>query len=86
MRLINRVGKYKLYDKVDKCYVTIAEIADLINRGENIKVVSGISGLDVTYLIKLQVLVHNEKQKLKLGRFNVSRESSNEATPSSNTV
>ena len=61
VRVIRRFQNRKLYDTVQSCYVTLPEIADLFNLGQNIKVVDHKTKQDITYNPQIQVLFSQEK-------------------------
>lgn len=62
MRLIKRYPNRKLYDTVDKRYVTLNDIARLIRDGEEIQVEDHTSGEDLTALTLTQIIVEQEKR------------------------
>ena len=63
MRLIKRYPNRKLYDTTTKRYVTLKELARLVQNGETIKVVDFRNGQDITSKVLAQVLVVEEKTR-----------------------
>jgi polyhydroxyalkanoate synthesis repressor PhaR len=61
--LIKRYPNRKLYDTVEKQYVTLDGINDLIRQGEEIKVIDNVTGEDLTAVILSQVILDNEKKR-----------------------
>jgi polyhydroxyalkanoate synthesis repressor PhaR len=61
MVLIKRYANRKLYDCDKKKYVTLKEIFESINHGEQIRVIDHLSGEDLTTQIMAQIV---QKQKL----------------------
>jgi polyhydroxyalkanoate synthesis repressor PhaR len=61
MTLIKRYPNRKLYDTAARRYVTLAEIANLIQRGVEVQVVDYASGEDLTARILSQVIFEQEK-------------------------
>lgn len=61
MTLIKRYSNRKLYDTEARQYVKIEEIAAMIRRGENVRVVDHVHGTDLTTAILLQVILEQEK-------------------------
>ncbi|MEM1042588.1 MAG: polyhydroxyalkanoate synthesis regulator DNA-binding domain-containing protein [Bacteroidota bacterium] len=55
-RLIKRYGSRKLYDTGDSRYISMQEVAGLIQSGEQIEVVDNKSGEDVTVPVLTQVI------------------------------
>lgn len=63
IRVIKKYQNRKLYDTKDSCYITLDEIAKLIQKGEDITVVENRTKNDVTSIILTQILVDQEKSK-----------------------
>lgn len=62
-RVIKKYQNRKLYDMKDSCYVTLADIAEMIRRSEEITVIDNETKDDVTVLILTQILYDQEKTK-----------------------
>ncbi len=60
MKLIKRYANRKLYDTSKSCYVTISNIAEMVQNGEEVKIVDNDSGEDITGIIMARVLVKLE--------------------------
>jgi polyhydroxyalkanoate synthesis repressor PhaR len=63
MRVIKRYPNRKLYDTVEKEYITLKGIARLIQAGEEIHVVDNATGEDLTAVILTQVISDLEKEQ-----------------------
>lgn len=62
MPLIKRYPNRKLYDTETKRYINLDEIADLIRKGSDIRVVDNATGEDLTALTLTQVILEQEKK------------------------
>lgn len=62
MPVIKRYANRKLYDTGSGIYVTLEDIAAMVQRGEDVEVVDHTSGFDITTLILLQVVLAQEKR------------------------
>ncbi len=62
MPLIKRYSNRKLYDVDASVYVTLEDIAEMVRRGDEIKVVDYASGSDLTALTLTQVIFDQEKK------------------------
>ena len=60
-RIVKKYQNRKLYDTKDSCYITLDDIAKMIKRGEEVKVVDNKTKGDVTSIILTQILVEQEK-------------------------
>jgi len=60
---IKKYSNRRLYDSLNKRYVTHEDIATLIRKGSEIKVIDSQSGEDITKLILIQVILESEKNK-----------------------
>jgi len=65
-RIIKRYTNRKLYDKQESRYVTLEEIARLVRRGEDLKVVDNESDEDLTAVTLAQIILEEEKRKTHL--------------------
>ncbi|HWQ83068.1 MAG TPA: polyhydroxyalkanoate synthesis regulator DNA-binding domain-containing protein [Anaerolineales bacterium] len=63
MPLIKRYPNRKLYDTVARRYITLEEIAKLVQGGEDVKVIDHASGMDLTELTLSQVVYELQKKK-----------------------
>ncbi len=59
---IKRYNNRKLYDTINRCYVTLEDIADYIAKGNTVRVVDHESGQDLTTVILAQVIVDQERR------------------------
>jgi polyhydroxyalkanoate synthesis repressor PhaR len=60
---IKRYSNRKLYDMSRSRYITLAELGELIRRGENIVVIDNDTKADLTEMTLTQVLMAQQKQK-----------------------
>ena len=61
VRIIKKYQNRKLYDTKDSCYITLDDIASLIRKGEEVRVIDNKTKGDVTSVILTQILVDQEK-------------------------
>ncbi|MBF0298430.1 MAG: polyhydroxyalkanoate synthesis regulator DNA-binding domain-containing protein [Oligoflexia bacterium] len=65
VRIIKRYQNRKLYDTHQSCYVTLAEIFQIIREGNEIQVIDNKSKNDITYMTQIQILFDQEKKAEK---------------------
>jgi polyhydroxyalkanoate synthesis repressor PhaR len=63
MRTIKRYPNRKLYDTVEKQYITLDGIAEFIRTGQDIQVTDYASGEDLTTLTLSQIILEQEKKQ-----------------------
>lgn len=63
MRVIKRYPNRKLYDKQEKKYITLDQIAELIRDGYDIQVIDHSTGEDLTALTLSQIIFEQEKRQ-----------------------
>jgi polyhydroxyalkanoate synthesis repressor PhaR len=63
MPLIKRYPNRKLYDTEAKQYITLEEIAEVIRRGGQVRVVDHATGEDLTTVTLTQVILEQEKRR-----------------------
>ncbi len=61
-RLIKRYENRKLYDTEASAYVSLADIATLVRRGETVEVVDKATGKDLTTQILTQIILEEGKR------------------------
>ncbi len=59
-RLIKKYPNRRLYDTVSSCYITLADVRDLVLGQEVFQVVDAKSGEDITRSILLQIILEEE--------------------------
>lgn len=64
---IKRYANRKLYDPRQSRYITLDEIAELIDAGEEVRIIDNKSKEDITRVTLAQVLVEREKQRQRDG-------------------
>ncbi len=62
MPLIKRYSNRKLYDVDASSYIILDDIAEMVRRGEEVKVVDYATGADLTALTLTQVIFEQEKK------------------------
>lgn len=62
MRTIKRYSNRKLYDTEEKRYITLDQIAELVQDSVDIRVIDNQSGEDLTTVTMSQILVEQEKK------------------------
>ena len=73
-RLIKRYGNRKLYDTRDSRYITLEEIARLVRRGNDVKVIDNENGDDLTTITFAQIILEEEKRRSGLLSLGLLRE------------
>ncbi|MBI2944076.1 MAG: phasin family protein [Candidatus Wallbacteria bacterium] len=63
MRIIKRYANRKLYDTSVRRYINLVEIAELVQKGSEVKVVDSKTGEDITKVTLSQILLEKEKRK-----------------------
>lgn len=66
VKVIKRYANRKLYDTERSCYVTLDEIASMIKRGDEVKVVDNKSGEDLSAVTLAQIIFEEEKKRSKM--------------------
>lgn len=61
-RLIKRYANRKLYDTKAKRYLTLDDVAELIQRGESIRVMDNETGQDVTNVVLSSIILERAKR------------------------
>lgn len=67
-RLIKRYANRKLYDTANSRYVTLDEVAALLQAGEDVHIVDNQTKADITAVTMAQILVEEEKRGRKTRR------------------
>lgn len=60
--LIKRYANRKLYNTETSRYITLKGIAELVERGEDVRVMDNETGADITSITLSQILVDNERR------------------------
>ncbi len=60
LRLIKKYPNRRLYDTASSCYITLADVRDLVLSQESFQVVDAKSGEDITRSILLQIILEEE--------------------------
>lgn len=60
LRLIKKYPNRRLYDTASSCYITLADVRDLVLAQETFQVVDAKSGDDITRSILLQIILEEE--------------------------
>jgi polyhydroxyalkanoate synthesis repressor PhaR len=64
--LIKRYANRKLYNTATSRYITLKGIADLIEAGEEVRVIDNATGEDITSVTLSQILVDNERSSRRV--------------------
>src|SRR5579872_548455 len=59
--VIKKYENRRPYDSTDSRYVNLEEVAQMLQRGQDIRVVDAATGEDITRLILTQIIVENAK-------------------------
>jgi len=62
-RTIKRYANRKLYDTSESSYITLDEIAKLVQQGEDVRIIDNTTKEDLTAVTLAQILFEAEKQK-----------------------
>lgn len=62
MRKIKKYANRKLYDTLDKQYISMEQLADLIRSGESVSILDNQTGQDITVQILSQLLSKDKRQ------------------------
>ncbi|MFH1131059.1 MAG: polyhydroxyalkanoate synthesis regulator DNA-binding domain-containing protein [Pseudomonadota bacterium] len=62
-RIVKRYANRKLYDTTNSQYVTLDQIAEMIRKGEDVKVVDNSSKEDLTSVTLAQIVFEEEKRQ-----------------------
>jgi polyhydroxyalkanoate synthesis repressor PhaR len=62
-RVIKRYGNRRLYDASRSRAITMDGVAELVRAGENVRVIDGDSGEDVTRRVLTQILLEDESRR-----------------------
>tara|TARA_B100000029_G_scaffold411900_1_gene414419 strand:- start:3513 stop:4166 length:654 start_codon:yes stop_codon:yes gene_type:complete len=65
-RIIKRYANRKLYDTQDSRYVTLDQIAELVQQGDDVQIIDKDSGEDITGVTLAQIVLEAEKQNRRL--------------------
>ena len=67
MRTIKRYSNRKLYDTTERHYVTLADVAGFVRKGDDIKVTDYVTGADLTAQTLAQIIFEEEKKSPRIG-------------------
>jgi polyhydroxyalkanoate synthesis repressor PhaR len=62
-RIIKRYSNRKLYDTVESRYVTLPQIAELVRKGEEVRIIDNNSKEDLTSVTLAQILYEEERKQ-----------------------
>lgn len=65
MRLIKRYSNRKLYDTTERHYVTLADVAESVRKGDEVKVTDYVSGADLTAQTLAQIIFEEEQKAMQ---------------------
>jgi len=61
--VIKKYGNRRLYDTAGSRYINLDDLADLIRKGKDVKVVDAKSGQDLTRVVLTQIITEDAKEK-----------------------
>jgi polyhydroxyalkanoate synthesis repressor PhaR len=64
--LLKKYGNRRLYDTEKSAYVTLADVAEMVRRNVEIRVVDAKSGEDLTRVVLLQIIMEHQKSRIEL--------------------
>jgi len=67
MRIIKRYSNRKLYDTTERHYVTLADVAGFVRKGEDIQVIDYVTSADLTAQTLAQIIFEEEKRTPRVG-------------------
>jgi polyhydroxyalkanoate synthesis repressor PhaR len=67
MRIIKRYSNRKLYDTVERHYVTLSDVAGFVRKGDDVQVTDYESNADLTAQTLAQIIFEEEKRSPRLG-------------------
>ncbi len=62
-RVVKRYSNRKLYDTVESRYVTLPQIADLVRKGEDVRIIDNNTKEDLTSVTLAQILYEEERKQ-----------------------
>jgi polyhydroxyalkanoate synthesis repressor PhaR len=67
MRTIKRYSNRKLYDTTERHYVTLADVAGFVRKGDDIQVTDYVTNSDLTAQTLAQIIFEEEKKTPRVG-------------------
>jgi polyhydroxyalkanoate synthesis repressor PhaR len=67
MRTIKRYSNRKLYDTTERHYVTLADVAGFVRRGDDVQVTDYVTSADLTAQTLAQIIFEEEKKAPRVG-------------------
>jgi polyhydroxyalkanoate synthesis repressor PhaR len=67
MRIIKRYSNRKLYDTTERHYVTLADVAGFVRKGDDIQVTDYVTSADLTAQTLAQIIFEEEKKTPRVG-------------------
>jgi len=67
MRTIKRYSNRKLYDTTERHYVTLADVAGFVRKGDDLQVTDYVSSADLTAQTLAQIIFEEEKKSPRVG-------------------
>jgi polyhydroxyalkanoate synthesis repressor PhaR len=66
MIVLKKYGNRRLYDTSRSVFITLADVAEMVRRDEEIQVVDAKSGEDLTRVVLLQIIMEHQKHRIDL--------------------
>jgi polyhydroxyalkanoate synthesis repressor PhaR len=67
MRTIKRYSNRKLYDTTERHYVTLADVAGFVRKGDDVQVTDYVTSADLTAQTLAQIIFEEEKKSPRVG-------------------
>ena len=67
MRTIKRYSNRKLYDTTERHYVTLADVAGFVRKGDDVQVTDYVTSADLTAQTLAQIIFEEEKKSPRIG-------------------
>ena len=67
MRTIKRYSNRKLYDTTERHYVTLADVAGFVRKGDDVQVTDYVTSADLTAQTLAQIIFEEEKKTPRIG-------------------
>jgi polyhydroxyalkanoate synthesis repressor PhaR len=67
MRIIKRYSNRKLYDTTERHYVTLADVAGFVRKGDDVQVTDYVTSADLTAQTLAQIIFEEEKKSPHVG-------------------
>ncbi len=73
-KTIKRYQNRKLYDTQDSCYVTLEDIRDMIQQGEDVQIIDNATKEDLTSVTLAQIILEEERKQKGVLPLNIFKQ------------